>query len=81
MTKEIWKGITVLRADDDAYITNGETYTTSAYLGTRDSETNWRDATAEEYAAWRAEQERADTAEEATADDYEAALSRLGVEV
>lgn len=78
MTKEIWKGITVLRADDGAYITNGETYTDTAYLGINDSEANWRDATAEEYEEWQRKQEEEDPAA-ATEEDYIQALDDLGV--
>lgn len=52
MTKETWKGITILKADDGAYITNEETYSTKVYLGKESSESEWRDASAEEYEAW-----------------------------
>ncbi len=59
VTKEYWKGITVLRADEGAWLTNGETYTDSVYLGKDAGESAWRDATAEEYTAWLAAQESA----------------------
>ena len=52
MTRQVIDGITVLFADDGAYITNGDTYTDSAWLGKDASENEWRDATAEEYEEW-----------------------------
>lgn len=57
MTKEIVSGIVVLNADDGAYITNGDAYSTKVYLGKNANEANWRDATAEEYAEWKRQQE------------------------
>jgi hypothetical protein len=71
MTKEIWKGITVLRADDGAYITDGEIYTDSAYLGVNTSENDWRDATAEEYEAWQRAQEEPEPTAEDKAEAYD----------
>ena len=78
MTREIISGIVVLRADPGAYITNGDTFTDSAWLGKNANEADWRDATAEEYEAW---QRQDDPSEAATAEDYEAALKELGVRV
>ncbi len=57
MRKEVIKGITVLYAEEDAYLTNGEVFTDSVYLGKNASESSWRDATAEEKEAWEREQE------------------------
>lgn len=65
MTKEIISGIVVLNADDGAYITNGDAYSTKVYLGKNANEANWRDATAEEYEEWQKRQEEPDpTADE-----------------
>lgn len=55
------------------YITNGEVYTDSILLGRTDSINNWHDTNDEPPAPCEPE-------EEATAEDYEAALNRLGVE-
>lgn len=49
-------GIRVIEADQGAYVTNGETYSEKVYLGKNASESAWRDATAEEKAAWDARQ-------------------------
>lgn len=57
MRKETFKGITVLYAEEGAYITNGETFTESVYLGVNASEADWHDATAEEKEAWEQAQE------------------------
>ena len=57
MTKEMFRGIVVLRADEGMFITNGEICTDSAYLGKNANESDWRDATAEEYAEWLRQQE------------------------
>ena len=53
MRKETISGITVLFAEDGAYITNGDTFTNSAYLGKNANELEWRDATVEEYEEWK----------------------------
>lgn len=68
MRKEVIKGITVLYAYNGAYITNGEVFTDSVYLGKNASESDWRDATAEEKEAWERAQESED-AEELTSDE------------
>lgn len=68
MRKEIIKGITVLYAEDGAYLTNGEVFTDSVYLGKNASESDWKDATAEEKEVWEHEQESED-AEELTSDE------------
>lgn len=68
MRKESIKGITVLYADDGAYLTNGEVFTDSVYLGINAAESDWRDATAEEKETWEQEQESED-AEELTAEE------------
>lgn len=49
-------GIRVIEADSGAFITNGESYSEKVYLGKNASESAWRDATAEEKAAWDARQ-------------------------
>ena len=71
MTKELWKGITILRADEGAYITNGETYTDSAYLGVNASESDWRDATTEEYEEWQRQQDEPEPTAEDKAEAYD----------
>ena len=57
MTKEIWKGITILVADDGAYLFNGDTFSERVYLGSNAKESDWRDATAEEKAEYERQQE------------------------
>lgn len=56
------------------YITNGEVFTDSIYLGARDSIANWHDTNDEP-------PEPAPGEEEATAEDYAAALKELGVKL
>lgn len=65
MRKGTFKGITVLYAEEGAHITDGETFTESVYLGVNASESDWRDATAEEKEAWEQAQEDELTSEEA----------------
>lgn len=60
MTKTIEYGIVTLIADDGAYLTNEQGFTTKVYLGKNASENEWRDATAEEYEEWMRKQEEAD---------------------
>lgn len=50
-------GIRIIEADSGAYVTNGETFSEKIYLGKNASESAWRDATAEEKAAWDARQD------------------------
>ena len=50
-------GIRIIEADGGAYVTNGESYSEKVYLGKNASESAWRDATAEEKAAWDARQD------------------------
>lgn len=50
-------GIRIIEADSGAYVTNGETYSEKVYLGKNAPESAWRDAAAEEKAAWDARQE------------------------
>lgn len=52
MTREIIDGIVTLTADDGAYITNGQTFSTKVLVGRLGNEYEWRDATAEQYEAW-----------------------------
>lgn len=49
-------GIRIIEADSGAFITNGESYSEKVYLGKNASESAWRDASAEEKAAWDARQ-------------------------
>lgn len=49
-------GIRIIEADTGAYVTNGESYSEKVYLGKNASESAWRDATAEEKAAWDEQQ-------------------------
>ena len=57
-------------AEGYRYITNGTTWTDSIRLGRTDSISNWHDTN----------DEPPEPSEEATPEDYEAALNRLGVE-
>ena len=52
------------------YLSNGEVWTDSIYLGASDRIDNWHDTN----------DEPPEPGEEATAEDYETALNRLGVE-
>lgn len=77
MKKAIENGITVLTADDGMKLTNGTSFGSVVYLGANDSESNWYEIT-------EAEAEKlmeGENDEEATAEDYEAALAEMGVEV
>lgn len=59
-------GVRIIEADDDAFVTNGKTYSEKVYLGKNAPESAWRDATAEEYEEWQRQQEEPEpTAEEA----------------
>lgn len=55
------------------YITNGTCWTEMIFLGTRDSISNWHDTNDEPPVP-------PEPGEEATVEDYEVALNRLGVE-
>ena len=55
------------------YISNGEIWTDSIYLGATDSVENWHDTNEEPPAPQEPDKD-------ATSDDYESALNRLGVE-
>ena len=50
-------GIRIIEADTGAYVTNGESYSEKVYLGKNAFESAWRDATAEEKAAWDKQQD------------------------
>ena len=62
-----------LTAKDGMIFTNGETYGRIVYLGTGDSPDNWYEITEAEYEAIKVE--------EATDEDYQAALREMGVKV
>ena len=55
------------------YLTNGEVFSNQIWLGRTDSISNWHDTSDEPPTP-------PEPGEEATAEDYEAALNRLGVE-
>lgn len=77
MKKAIENGITVLTAGDGMKLTNGEAFGSTVRLGVHDSESNWYEIT-------EAEAEKlmeVEDDEEPTAEDYEAALAEMGVEV
>lgn len=74
MQKSIINGITVLTADDGMKLTNGEAVGATVCLGVKDSADNWQEVTEAE-----AEAMLAQTQEEATEADYQAALSEFGV--
>ena len=52
MTKYTENGIRIIEADSGQWVTNGETFSDKVYLGKNADESEWRDATAEEYEAW-----------------------------
>lgn len=76
MKKAIENGITVLTADNGMKLTNGSSFGSVVCLGVYDSPDNWYEITEAE-----AEQLMAVEDEEATSDDYEAALAEMGVKV
>jgi len=62
-------GIRIIEADSGAFVTDGTAFSEKVYLGKNASESAWRDATAEEKAAWDARQNEpsADEQEQAEA--------------
>ena len=77
MQKTIENGITVLRADEGMMLTDDSSFGTTVYLGKGDDGAKWYKITAEE----AEKRMNGETTEEATEEDYQAALRRLGVEV
>ena len=69
MTRTVTGNITLLRPDDGKWLTNGAVFTDSVYLGKNADESEWRDATAEEYEAHLEAQEA--EAEEAESEQPE----------
>jgi hypothetical protein len=55
---------TVLYPNNGGYLTNGETFSETVYLGKDADESVWRDATAEEYEEWQRQQEEPEPTEE-----------------
>lgn len=79
MPKTIENGITVLTAAEGMKLTNDSTFASVVRLGKEDTGESWYEITEEE-----AEERQADdipTEDEATAEDYQAQLRRLGVNV
>ena len=69
MIIETISGITRITADSGKTMTNGAYTSEQVWLGTADKVENW------------AEIDKPEDGEEATAEDYEAALNKLGVDV
>lgn len=72
MMNEIIGTTRVLVAEVGAWLTDGNTFSQKVYLGKDANASDWHDASTEEYEAWKSTQGLED--EEATAEDYEAAL-------
>lgn len=64
----------VIEATEGHILTNGEVYGRTIYLAEGETGEDFREITDEEYNEIQA-------SEEATAEDYQAALSRLGVSI
>ena len=67
----------VITPDDGMTLTNGEVYSKRVYLGVNDRPENWWEIPDSEVP----DPDEPATGDEATAEDYQAALKRLGVEV
>lgn len=78
MQKIIDNGTTVLLADEGMMMTDGSSFGTTVRLGKGDDGTAWYEITAEE-AEKRMNEVPAE--DEATEDDYQAALREMGVNV
>lgn len=78
MQRTTENGITILTADDGMKLTNDSTFASVVRLGKEDSGSGWYEITEAE-----AEARQADipTEDEATAQDYQAALREMGVKV
>lgn len=78
MQKIIDNGITVLLADEGMMLTDNSSFGTIVRLGKEDDGSKWYEITAEE-----AEKRMNDepTEDDATEDDYQAALREMGVNV
>ena len=79
MQKTVDNGTTVLLADDGMMLTDGSSYVTTVRLGKEDTGESWYEITAEE--AEKRMNEDVPTEDDATDEDYQAALRRMGVEV
>lgn len=67
----------IITPDEGMTLTNGEVYSKRVYLGVNDRPENWWEITDSEVP----DPDEPVTGDEATAEDYQAALKRLGVEV
>lgn len=78
MQKKIENGTTVLLADEGMVLTDNSSFVTTVRLGKGDDGSKWYEITAEE-----AEKRMNDepTEDDATEDDYQAALREMGVNV
>ena len=78
MTRTTENGITILTADDGMKLTNDSTFASVVRLGKEDDGASWYEITEAE-----AEARQADipTEDEATAEDYQYQLRRMGVRV
>ena len=79
MYPTIENGVTVLHADDGMKLTNESSYGTAVRLGKEDTGESWYEITEEE--AQKRMNEDVPTEDDATDEDYQAALRRMGVEV
>ena len=79
MYPTIENGVTVLHADDGMKLTNGSSYVTTVRLGKEDDGASWSEITAEE--AEKRMNEDVPTENDATDEDYQAALREMGVKV
>lgn len=79
MQKTVDNGTTVLLADDGMMLTDGSSYVTTVRLGKEDTGESWYEITAEE--AEKRMNEDVPTEDDATDEDYQAALREMGVKV
>ena len=79
MQKIIENGTTVLLADDGMMLTDDSSFGTTVRLGKEDDGEKWYEITAEE--AEKRMNEDVPTEDDATDEDYQAALREMGVKV
>lgn len=79
MQRTTENGITILMADDGMKLTNDSTFASVVRLGKEDDGESWYEITEAEAEARQAEDIPSE--DEATAEDYQYQLRRLGVDV
>ena len=79
MQKIIENGTTVLLADEGMMLTDGSSFGSTVRLGKSDDGAKWYEITAEE--AEKRMNEDVPTEDDATDEDYQAALREMGVKV